>query len=258
MSKRSSSPKQRIANKENTKRSTGARTPEGPKQVNEAISVQKSRTFKDVSFERLIDGITVVGECLGGLELLFDQHIHDFLPQNATEFGIVEEMVKVKWEMERVQIAQTNVINKLAAAATEASPSLKLTAALESAYADKAFLNMQRGIQRFRRDYSNLIATLGKARKLRQNHGTKATKFPGQPDPLDYLDSPIAKFAESNPPNEISINQTDQPTRIPTPETPNSGPPPPVSGDGALIPIQVQSKPDASDQATGPRLPLAA
>ena len=224
MSKRRNSPKQRLASIQNAKLSTGPRTPEG-----KAISSQNARKFKDVSLERLIDGIIVHSECHGGLEVLHDQHIHDFLPQNATEFGIVEEMVKVKWEMERLQIARANIINKLAAAATEASPSLQLTAALESAYADRAFLNLERGIQRFRRDYSNLIATLGKARKLRQDHGTKTTPFPGKPDALEYLEAPVIKFAESNPSNEIRTENPTPPTPISTPQTPPISPPEPLA-----------------------------
>ena len=224
MSKRHNSPKRRLASIQNAKLSTGPRTPEG-----KAISSQNARKFKDVSLERLIDGVIVLGECQGGLELLLEQHSHDFLPQNATEFGIVEEMVKVKWEMERLQIARTNVINKLAAAAPEASPSLKLTAALESAYADRAFLNLERSIQRFRRDYSNLIATLGKARKLRQDHGTKTTPFPGQPDALDYLEAPVIKFAESKPTNEIPTENPTPPTPISSPQTPPISPPGPLA-----------------------------
>ena len=249
MSKRSISRRQRQANIENAKLSTGPRTPEG-----KTISSQNARKFKDVSLERLIDGMIVLGECHGGLELLLEQHSHDFLPQNASEFGIVEEMVKVKWEMERLQIARTNVINKLAAAATEASPSLKLTAALESAYADKAFLNLERSIQRFRRDYSNLIATLGKARKLRQDHGTKTTPFPGQPDALDSLEAPVVKFAESNPTNGI-LNVSPAPQPAPTAF---SKPLCQVSHNAGLIPTPPHTKLDASGQHSGTHLPQAA
>ena len=249
MSKRSISRRQRQANIENAKLSTGPRTPEG-----KTISSQNARKFKDVSLERLIDGMIVLGECHGGLELLLEQHSHDFLPQNASEFGIVEEMVKVKWEMERLQIARTNVINKLAAAATEASPSLKLTAALESAYADKAFLNLERSIQRFRRDYSNLIATLGKARKLRQDHGTKTTPFSGQPDALDSLEAPVVKFAESNPTNGI-LNVSPAPQPAPTAF---SKPLCQVSHNAGLIPTPPHTKLDASGQHSGTHLPQAA
>ena len=249
MSKRSISRRQRQANIENAKLSTGPRTPEG-----KTISSQNARKFKDVSLERLIDGMIVLGECHGGLELLLEQHSHDFLPQNASEFGIVEEMVKVKWEMERLQIARTNVINKLAAAAPEASPSLKLTAALESAYADRAFLNLERSIQRFRRDYSNLIATLGKARKLRQDHGTKTTPFSGQPDALDSLEAPVVKFAESNPTNGI-LNVSPAPQPAPTAF---SKPLCQVSHNAGLIPTPPHTKLDASGQHSGTHLPQAA
>ena len=228
MSKRSNSRRQRIANIENAKLSTGPRTPEG-----KAVSSQNARkfpsTFKDVSFERLVEGFLLQGECKDGLRVLVDRHVADFCPRNSTEYGIVEQMASVIAETERLQIAKRTLLDALAAKETSTHQNVKLAKALNEAYESKGFLNLNRSISRLRRDYSNLIATLNKARKLRSDNAVNTASFPDDAEPLDNAEAPATKFYNPNPSNEILMGNFTPPTPISIPKTTPASPPEPLA-----------------------------
>ena len=228
MSKRSNSPRQRTANKENAKRSTGPRTPEG-----KAVSSQNARKFprgfKDVSLERLIEGFLLQGECKDGLRVLVDQHVADFSPLNPTEYGIVEQMAGVIAEIERLQISKRTILDALAAKEPSTLDNVKIARALDKAFESKGYLNLDRAISRLRRDYSNLAATLNKVRKLRADSATKTAPYDGEPEPLESAEAPETKFYRSNPSNKIFTEKIAPPTPIATPQTPPTSPPVPLA-----------------------------
>ena len=228
MSKRRNSRRQRIANIENAKLSTGPRTPEG-KAVSSQNARKVPRTFKEVSLERLIEGFLLKGECEDGLRLLRDQHVADFRPRNPTEYGIVEQMASVMAETERLQISKRSILAALSAKQTGVSDNVKIAKALNEAYQSKGFLNLDRAISRLRRDFSNLVTTLNKARKLRADNATDTTSSPADLQQFENAEAPEIKFNNSNRSNEIFMEISAPPTPVSTHKTPPASPPEPLA-----------------------------
>ena len=137
MSKRPTSPRQLQANTANAKLSTGPRTPEG-----KSVSSQTGCKFKTGSIDRLIAGTLFKDEDESGLRVLIEQFTAEFRPQTLNEFGIVEEMASVRWEIGRLLIAKRDIVARLAVDQEGPTEAAKVSRALEVAYSSKGSLGI--------------------------------------------------------------------------------------------------------------------
>lgn len=224
MSKHSTSRRQRLANIENAKLSTGPRTPEG-----KAISSQNGCKFKTASIDRLIEGTLFKGESEDGLRLLIKQYSAEHRPQTVSQFGIVEEMANVRWEIGRLLIVKRDVLANLAIAEQGATERTKISKAINTAYGTKTYANLDRAIHRLRRDFSNLQHDLATSHKLRLDRAVDTLPYADDPDPLEHLEAPVQNFYFPKPINEILMEKTAPSTPISTPKTPPTSPPEPLA-----------------------------
>ena len=255
MSKRSNSRRPLLATVGNAELSTGpSAPPEDSKPIREAISSENGCKFKTASIDRLIEGTLFKGESEDGLRLLIKQYIAELRPQTVSQFGIVEEMANVRWEIGRLLIVKRDVLANLAIEQHGATERTKISKAINIAYGSKSYANLDRAIHRLRRDFSNLQHDLAIAHKMRIDRAVDTLPFVNDPDPLAHLEAPVPNFYNPKPSNEIFTEKSTPTASVAS----ASKPQPSVSRDVHFVSTQLQSKEETSSQGSGPILPLAA